>query len=217
MPRLGLAEATQPNLFCLLRLSVLNIQDGTDGQSFLISVSSAKDLQEAINIAINSDQYMNHNAVESSTLSKDEAEVKGASNPNMSWLHEALRVAFIVVDETLKEVRVHIDYSKLVNADDNGKDKVIAPYRPEYQVAEEIKWYNINTNCKIFDSFQKAKLSADGKKGGVRRQVDKLRKDKTHKMDVNVVHCSSQVFKRLLLPMNAKLFKENDFYAIAME
>ncbi|RZC85698.1 hypothetical protein C5167_026362, partial [Papaver somniferum] len=76
-------------------------------------------------------------AVESSTLSKDEAEVKGASNPNM---------------------------------------------RPEYHVAEEIKWYNINTNCKSLDLFQKAKLSielsiteidlfagAGRKKGGVGR------------------------------------------------
>ncbi|KAI3907770.1 hypothetical protein MKW98_008447 [Papaver atlanticum] len=34
--------------------------------------------------------------------------------------HEAFRVAII---ETLKEGRVHTDYSKLVKADDNRKDK----------------------------------------------------------------------------------------------
>ncbi|RZC80708.1 hypothetical protein C5167_043286 [Papaver somniferum] len=128
-------------------------------------------------------------SVESSILSKDEAEVKGASNPNMSWLHEALRVAFIDVVETLKEGRVHIDYSKLVKADDNGKDEVLAPYRPEYQVAEEIK-------CHTYFWITFTLLV-----------VDKLRKDKTQKMDVNAVHWSSQVFRRLLLPMNAKLFK----------
>ncbi|KAI3924889.1 hypothetical protein MKW98_031140 [Papaver atlanticum] len=38
-------------------------------------------------------------------------------------LHEAPRVADVV--ETLKEGRVHTDYSNLVKADDNGKDKVV--------------------------------------------------------------------------------------------
>ncbi|RZC88627.1 hypothetical protein C5167_016490 [Papaver somniferum] len=75
-------------------------------------------------------------AVESSTLSKDEAEVKGASNPNMSNYQEFLATARTKLCLFLP-------------------CPVLAPYRPEYHVAEEIKWYNINTTAKASTYFKK--------------------------------------------------------------
>ncbi|RZC47903.1 hypothetical protein C5167_040842 [Papaver somniferum] len=43
----------------------------------------------------------------------------------------------------------------LLIADKHLLGLVLAPYRAEYQVAEEIEWYNINANCKSFGLFQK--------------------------------------------------------------
>ncbi|XP_026453977.1 callose synthase 9-like [Papaver somniferum] len=57
---------------------------------------------------------------------KEQQKPEAADIAMLMQRHEALRVAFIDVVETLKEGRVHTEYySKLVKADDNGKDKEI--------------------------------------------------------------------------------------------